>query len=88
MLLLGIDLGSSSVKASLLDSEAGKVVGSGQYPPQEMSIAAPQPGFAEQDPSDWWDAACQAVHAAIRESGRSGRDVGAIGIAYQMQGLV
>jgi xylulokinase len=55
--LLGIDVGSSSVKASLLDASSGRCVGSAFYPKTEQKIDAPQPGFAEQDPQCWYDCA-------------------------------
>lgn len=88
MVLLGIDLGSSSVKAALVDADTGKTVGVGQYPPTEMAIDAPQAGWAEQDPAAWWDAAQRAVTAALAGAKLGGEDVIAIGIAYQMHGLV
>lgn len=86
MKLLGIDLGSSSVKLSVVDSESGKSLGHSQYPKTEMSIQAPQPGWAEQDPNTWWDALKKAMQLLKTEVQLD--DVGAIGIAYQMHGLV
>ena len=59
--LLGIDLGSSSVKASLLDAATGVCVGSAFYPETEAPIAAPEAGFAEQNPADWYDDARSAI---------------------------
>jgi xylulokinase len=88
MILLGIDLGSSSVKASLLDAATGQVVGSAQFPKTELSIEAPQPGFAEQDPAVWWDATVHAVQAAVQDADVDAGGIDAIGIAYQMHGLV
>ncbi len=88
MHLLGLDLGSSSVKASLLDAATGRVAGSGQYPDAEMAIDAPRPGWAEQDPAAWWDAAVHATRAAMSQAGVEAREVEAVGIAYQMHGLV
>ncbi|MEM7624736.1 MAG: FGGY family carbohydrate kinase [Planctomycetota bacterium] len=88
MVLLGIDLGSSSVKAALVDVDTGRTVSVGQYPSTEMAIDAPQPGWAEQDPAAWWDAAQRAVAAALGEAHLDGDAVSAIGIAYQMHGLV
>ena len=88
MLLLGLDIGSSSVKATVLDGESGKVLASTFYPKQEMAIDAPQAGWAEQDPQKWWE----NLKLAIAENHASGNyhptDVGAIGISYQMHGLV
>ena len=81
--LLGIDIGSSSVKASLLDANSGTCAGSAFYPKTEQKIESPEPGFAEQDPQLWYDCAKDAVLDAIREAGANPEDVKAVGIAYQ-----
>ena len=86
--LLGLDIGSSSVKAALLDAASGTCAGSAFYPKTEQSIEAPQPGFAEQDPANWYACAKSAIKDAMYEAGASPEDVKAIGIAYQMHGLV
>jgi xylulokinase len=86
--LLGIDVGSSSVKASLLDVSSGTCAGSAHYPKTEQKIDSPQPGFAEQDPQCWYDCARDAVRDAMREAEALPADVKAVGIAYQMHGLV
>ncbi len=86
--LLGIDVGSSSVKASLLDAASGRCAGSAFYPKTEQRIDSPQPGFAEQDPQCWYDCAKDAVRDALREAQAKPEEVKAIGIAYQMHGLV
>ena len=86
--LLGLDVGSSSVKAALLDATSGTCAGSSFYPKTEQRIDAPQQGFAEQNPEDWFDAAKSAVRDAMHEAGAKPEDVKAIGIAYQMHGLV
>ena len=88
MLLLGIDLGSSSVKASVLDGETGNCLASATYPEQEMEILAQKPGWAEQDPAKWWDNLKEAVRYCTRKLGSRKEAVGAIGISYQMHGLV
>lgn len=88
MYLLGCDLGSSSVKASIVDAESGLTVGSDFYPKEEAPIIAHQPGWAEQNPEDWWTYMTQAIRGAIAKAGISGEDVKAIGISYQMHGLV
>ena len=88
MYLLGIDVGSSSVKVSLLDAAGGTCAGSAFFPKREQGIDSPQPGFAEQDPQAWYDCAREAVHEALREAGAEPEEVKAIGIAYQMHGLV
>jgi xylulokinase len=86
--LLGIDVGSSSVKASLLDAVSGTCSGSAFYPKTEQRIDSPEPGFAEQDPQLWYDCARDAVRDAMLEAEAKPEDVKAIGIAYQMHGLV
>jgi xylulokinase len=88
MYFLGFDLGSSSVKACLLHSDTGEVVASAFYPEKEMAIAAPKPGYAEQQPELWWENACLASKAVVKKAGISPQEVGAIGISYQMHGLV
>lgn len=88
MYFVGFDLGSSSVKACLLDAHTGQVVASSFYPEKEMEIQAPQPGFAEQRPELWWENACLASKAMIQKSGIDPKEIGAIGISYQMHGLV
>jgi xylulokinase len=88
MLLLGYDVGTSSIKASLMDAQTGQVVASATSPPVEMEIIAKQPGWAEQRPEIWWEHV-KAATAGIREKSAVGLDaVQAIGISYQMHGLV
>lgn len=88
MYLLGYDIGSSSIKAALLEAETGKCVAAASYPSDEMPIDAPQPGRAEQNPEMWW-ANVQSVTAKLFEQKAvSKEDIRAIGIAYQMHGLV
>jgi xylulokinase len=88
MYFLGFDLGSSSVKACLIHADTGAVAASAFYPEREMTIAAPKPGFAEQQPVLWWENACLASKAVMSKAGVSPEKVGAIGISYQMHGLV
>ena len=88
MLLLGYDIGTSSVKAALVDAQTGKTVASAQYPDSEAPILAKQPGWAEQDPEMWWEELKQATARAAAKAGGSLADVKAIGISYQMHGLV
>ena len=88
MYFLGFDLGSSSVKACLLDSDTGEVVASAFFPEKEMAIAAPKPGYAEQQPEVWWHNACLASKAVMNKAGIAAEEVAAIGISYQMHGLV
>ena len=88
MLLLGYDIGTSSVKAALVDAQTGQTVASAQYPDAEASIIAKQPGWAEQEPEMWWDELKQATARVAQKAGGSLADVKAIGISYQMHGLV
>ena len=88
MYLLGYDIGSSSVKASLVEAATGKCTASAFFPPQEAPIASAQPGWAEQDPDAWWFYLKQATAAVLAESRVAPVDIKAIGISYQMHGLV
>lgn len=85
---LGIDLGSSSIKLRLLDPEKGKVAASATYPENEMKIDAPQPGWAEQNPNDWWSNFKKAFSNLADKSGIDTKSINGIGISYQMHGLV
>jgi xylulokinase len=87
-LLLGLDIGSSFVKAALVDADTGTLVAQASAPSTEMAISAPQPGWAEQDPADWWTHAVAGARLAIARSGQPGSAIAAIGISYQMHGLV
>ena len=86
--LLGFDVGSSSVKASLTDVDSGEIVASAFYPDHEAPIIAVKAGWAEQDPQMWWDNAKLALKKIMAECGAKGEDILAIGISYQMHGLV
>ena len=86
--LLGYDLGSSSVKASLVNAENGQAVASAQSPAEEMSMLAVKPGWAEQDPEMWWEHVVKSTKACLQKSGVQAGDIAAIGISYQMHGLV
>ena len=88
--LLGYDIGSSSVKASLVDLESGERAASAFYPKSEAPIKAVQTGWAEQNPADWWSYLKAATAEVLEIVGKSDSpvDVAAIGIAYQMHGLV
>ena len=88
MILLGFDIGSSSVKASLVDAEKGQVIGLVQQPQTEMEISAPQDGWAEQNPEDWWYHLQKATHSLLEQTGIKGKDIKGIGISYQMHGLI
>ncbi len=88
MLLLGIDLGTSSIKVSVVDAASQKTIVSVQYPETETPIIALQPGWAEQDPNTWWLHVQQAILKANATNAYNAKDIAAIGIAYQMHGLV
>ena len=86
--LLGFDVGSSSVKASLVNADSGKCVASAFFPEKEAPITAVKAGWAEQDPQMWWDNAKLSLKKIMAEAGATAEEVKAIGISYQMHGLV
>ena len=86
--LLGFDVGSSSVKASLVDADSGECAASAFYPESEAPIKAEKAGWAEQDPESWWTYAKMSLKKIMADSGAKGEDIIAIGISYQMHGLV
>jgi xylulokinase len=88
MYLLGYDVGSSSVKASLIDAATGRCVASAFHPKKEMKIDAPKAGWAEQDPDQWWANLILATNDVMQTAEIDSSAIGAIGIAYQMHGLV
>ncbi|PRY13867.1 xylulokinase [Pontibacter ummariensis] len=88
MLLLGIDVGTSSIKVSVVDAQSQKTLASAQYPDTETAINSPQPGWAEQSPEMWWEHTQQAIRKANASGSYNPKDISAIGIAYQMHGLV
>lgn len=88
MYLLGYDIGSSSVKAALVDASTGACVASDFYPKSEAPIKALQPGWAEQNPESWWKYLSEATASVLASSGVAPADIKAIGISYQMHGLV
>ena len=89
MYLLGYDIGSSSVKASLVDAQSGKCVASAFYPKTEAPIIAKEPGWAEQDPSMWMGNLRLATEDVLHQAKElNPKDIKAIGISYQMHGLV
>lgn len=86
--LLGFDVGSSSVKASLVDADSGVCVASAFYPENEAPILAVKAGWAEQEPQMWWDNAKLSLKKVMSDASVKGEDIKAIGISYQMHGLV
>jgi len=87
-LLLGYDVGSSSVKATLMDAQTGKVVASATSPDKELEIIAEKIGWAEQRPQTWWEHVVKATQQIKADADFDAGDIGAIGISYQMHGLV
>lgn len=88
MLLLGIDIGTSSVKVSIVDAATQQIIASAQYPDEESPIKALHPGWAEQSPLMWWEQAQKALELCHAKKVYDPQDIAAIGIAYQMHGLV
>lgn len=88
MVYIGYDIGSSSVKAALIDGADGREILRVQSPEGEMPINAPEPGWGEQDPGMWWEHSLNATRSLLEQSGTSPEEVQGIGISYQMHGLV
>ncbi|MBC8985333.1 carbohydrate kinase [Pedobacter sp. N36a] len=88
MLLLGIDIGTSSIKVAVVDAQTQKTIAAAQYPEEEATIHASHPGWAEQDPELWWAHTQQAFEICKKKANFQPMDISAIGIAYQMHGLV
>jgi len=86
--LLGFDIGSSSIKAALLDAETGELIASATSPAGEMKIDSSRIGWAEQDPEAWWHHVIRATKMILEKTGKESSDLLAIGISYQMHGLV
>lgn len=88
MYLLGYDIGSSSVKASLVNAESGCCVASDFFPKKEAPILAVKTGWAEQEPSSWWNSLKEATRSVLAHAHIPKEEIKAIGISYQMHGLV
>ena len=88
MYAIGFDLGSSSVKAALLEIDSGKIVAAATYPETEMAMDAPKTGWAEQNPEDWWSNIKKVTADLDKKHPGAVAGVQAIGITYQMHGLV
>lgn len=88
MYLLGYDIGSSSVKVCLIEASSGKVIATDFSPKKEMKIHAENPGWAEQNPADWWTNLKLAHESVMKESGIDAEEIKAIGITWQMHGLI
>jgi len=88
MFLLGLDIGSSSIKAAIVDAATKQSLAISSYPPTEMEISAPHTDWAEQDPNSWWIYAKAAISQVIHKAHIDSTSIKAIGISYQMHGLV
>jgi len=88
MYSLGYDIGSSSIKCAILDCASGTTVAHGSLPSEEMPIDAPRPGWAEQDPEQWWLYAVALTRNLVKEKGIDAAAIQSVGISYQMHGLV
>ena len=87
-LLLGYDIGSSSIKASLINADTGELISSANSPEQEMKIESPQMGWAEQHPETWWTHVVSATRKMFSKTSIQSYEIIGIGISYQMHGLV
>lgn len=88
MLLLGIDIGTSSIKVSVVDAQTQRTLTTVQFPESEREIKSVKQGWAEQHPTQWWSDTKHAIAKAHATSSYDPKDIGAIGIAYQMHGLI
>jgi xylulokinase len=88
MLLLGIDIGTSFIKATVVDADTQKPVAIAQCPETENSITSLHPGWAEQSPEMWWEQATYAIQKLVATEKFNPKEIAAIGISYQMHGLV
>ncbi len=88
MYFIGYDIGSSSVKVSLVSAKTSEIVGADFFPKQEMKIEAHKAGWAEQEPDMWWDNLKLAHNSVMKQVGARAEDIKAIGITWQMHGLV
>ena len=88
MYYLGLDIGSSSIKAALVEAGTGNVVATVKEPENEMEIIAHHVGWAEQNPEMWWNYVCKAIARLKHNSGINAEHIKGIGISYQMHGLV
>lgn len=88
MYLLGIDIGTSSVKAAIVSTGTATCVASDFFPKQESPIKSLHPGWAEQNPESWIEYIKQSIASVKNKAGVSASDIKAIGISYQMHGLV
>ena len=85
---IGYDIGSSSIKAALVEVKTGKQIAVTHEPEGEMGMISPKASWAEQDPEVWWELVCLATKKLLKQTGIDSAKINGIGIAYQMHGLV
>ena len=85
---IGYDIGSSSVKAAIIEAKTGKQIAVTHVPEGEMGMISPENSWAEQDPELWWKLVCLSTKKILKQTGLDSKKINAIGIAYQMHGLV
>ncbi|WP_299045941.1 FGGY family carbohydrate kinase [uncultured Polaribacter sp.] len=85
---LGLDIGSSSIKAAIVEKDTGKSIGVVQEPKEEMGMFAQKNGWAEQEPNDWWLHICNAIKSLKKQYNINSNQIKGVGISYQMHGLV
>ncbi|MDW3192889.1 MAG: FGGY family carbohydrate kinase [Cytophagales bacterium] len=88
MLLIGYDIGSSSIKAAIFDAAKNQTIGVTSYPESEMDMISRQSGWAEQQPEIWWQDLIYATRKLLTDTGVNGKEIRGIGLSYQMHGLV
>jgi xylulokinase len=77
--LLGIDIGTSACKTAIFNRQ-GEVIASSS---EEYQVFYPKPGYAEQNPDDWWEAVCKSIKAVLTKAGIDNRDIAAVGVDGQ-----
>ncbi len=88
MYLLGLDIGSSSIKSAVIEAETGTCIATSQFPKVELNMISHHPGWAEQKPEVWWEHTQSCIKDLLRQAPKIKDEIKAIGISYQMHGLV
>jgi len=88
MYTIGYDIGSSSIKAALVETATGNSIAVVSEPETEMEMLALKNGWAEQAPDDWWEHICTATKRLLKENHIKNEEITGVGISYQMHGLV
>ena len=88
MYSIGYDIGSSSIKAAIIETATGKNIALVTEPGEEMKMIALHNGWAEQNPNDWWVHICNATKKLLQENNIKSEDITGVGISYQMHGLI